>query len=279
MNLVSKNARPRGLGPPVYAAGVIAIALVNLALGAFDPTQPVPDFPERTILAYLASMFMLIAGLATVYRRTATRGAAALTVYFSFVVTLLMNGRVVVANYSVYGAYFGAIEGLALAAPAFIIFAGAAKLDPKTSDRCARVSRYTFGLCALFFGGAHFVYLDNTVSLVPQWLPPSPIFWAYATGFFHIAAGVALFTNIMARFAMVLLTTMYAAFTPLVHIPLLISDPSKHFFWTENALNVALVGCAWVIADSLRLPDAEPPGLQTWWPQRFWSSTTRRGIP
>jgi hypothetical protein len=44
---------------------------------------------------------------------------------------------------------------------------------------------------------------------------------------------------------------MYASFTPLVHIPLLLSEPSKHFFWTENVLNIALVGVAWIVADSL----------------------------
>jgi hypothetical protein len=44
---------------------------------------------------------------------------------------------------------------------------------------------------------------------------------------------------------------MYASFTPLVHIPTLFADPSSHWFWNENAVNLALVGAAWVIADSL----------------------------
>ena len=49
-----------------------------------------------------------------------------------------------------------------------------------------------FGVCALLFGGAHFFYLNLTVPLVPTWLPPTPTFWAYATGLGHIATGITL---------------------------------------------------------------------------------------
>jgi hypothetical protein len=44
---------------------------------------------------------------------------------------------------------------------------------------------------------------------------------------------------------------MYASFTLLVHGPMLIADPASHFIWTENAVNLALIGVAWVVADSL----------------------------
>jgi hypothetical protein len=43
---------------------------------------------------------------------------------------------------------------------------------------------------------------------------------------------------------------MYASFTFLVHVPLLLSDPQKHCFWTANDLNLVHTGAAWVIADS-----------------------------
>lgn len=238
-------------GSYVYAAGLIAISLVNLALGSFDPTQAVPEsFPARSFLAYAAALFLLLGGSALAWRRTTAISALALSIYDVLVITLLMNGHVIIDHYAEYGAYFGAVEGLALGAAALIIYASVAKLDSIAVERLFRTGRYTFGLCALFFGGAHFVYLNNTASLVPTWLPPSQAFWAYATGAFHITAGIALLTNVLARPAAILLTLMYGSFTPLVHLPLLLSDPSKHFFWTENALNLALVGCAWVVADS-----------------------------
>ena len=66
--------------------------------------------------------------------------------------------------------------------------------------------------------------------------------------------GQAQVEEVRARLAAILLTIMYACFTPLVHIPLLLSDPSSQFNWAENALNLALVGAAWVVADSLARP-------------------------
>jgi len=55
---------------------------------------------------------------------------------------------------------------------------------------------------------------------------------------------------VQARLAAILLTVMFAAFTPLVHVPMLLGDPSNHWFWNENAINIALTGAAWVVADS-----------------------------
>jgi len=69
---------------------------------------------------------------------------------------------------------------------------------------------------------------------------------------------------VQARLAAILLTVMYASFTPLVHVPLLLGDPSSHFNWSENALNLTLTGVAWVVADSLSRPSAEPVNVQNW---------------
>ena len=112
----------------------------------------------------------------------------------------------------------------------------------------------TFAVCALLFGGAHFFYMNLTIPYVPKWLPPSQAFWAYATGIGHIAAGVAILAGVRARVAAILLTAMYASFTPLVHLPMLLAKPSSHWIWSENALNLTLTGVAWVVADSLARP-------------------------
>ena len=61
--------------------------------------------------------------------------------------------------------------------------------------------------------------MNLTVPLVPGWLPPTREFWAYATGIGHIAAGLAILTGVQARLAAILLTVMFACFTPLVHVP------------------------------------------------------------
>jgi len=238
-----------------YGLGVMALAMVCLAWASFDPGQPVPkDFPGRTVLAYAAAAFMLIAGAAVEWRRTAAWGAAVLTTYYAFIVVILMNGRVVLAHYTEFGSYSGAAEQLAIAAGGLIVYSANAKIDPALASRLTRVGQLAFGVCALLFGGAHFFYMGLTAPLVPKWLPPTQEFWAYATGLGHIAAGIAILTGVRARLAAILLTVMYASFTPLVHLPMLLANPSSQWIWSENALNLALIGAAWVVADSLTRP-------------------------
>jgi uncharacterized membrane protein len=236
----------------VYGLGVISLALVSLAWGDFDPGQPVPkSFPDRTAFAYAAAAFIAIAGAAVMWRRTASWGAAALTAYYALIVVILMNGRVVLGNSVVYGAYSGTAEQLAIAAGGLIIYAATANIDAALAARLTRLGQLAFGVCALLFGGAHFVYMNLTAPLVPKFLPLGQEFWAYATGLAHIAAGLAILSGLQARLAAILLTVMFASFTPLVHLPMLLADPSNRGNWSENALNLALTGVAWVVADSL----------------------------
>jgi len=137
-----------------------------------------------------------------------------------------------------------------------IVYADSAKIDSASAARLTYTARFVFCLCALVFGTAHFVYMTLTAPIVPKWLPPTQEFWAYATGIGHIAAGVAILTGVRARLAAVLLTFMFVSFTVLVHVPMLLADPSNHWIWNENAVNIALIGAAWVVADSL----AKRPG-------------------
>lgn len=241
----------------VYGLGVIAIAVLCLVYGNFDPGQPVPkDFPARTALAYAAAVFMLVAGAAVEWRRTAASAAGALAVYFTLVVVILMNGPVIFAQYAEYGSYSGPAAQVAIAAGGLIVYAANARIDAALAARLTRIGQVAFGVCAVLFGGAHFFYMNLTAPLVPAWLPPNQEFWGYATGFAHIAAGLAIMSGIQARLAAILLSVMYASFTPLVHIPTIIADPSNHWFWSENAANLVLTGVAWVVADSLARPKA-----------------------
>ena len=240
------------IGWRVYGLGVMALALIALAFGDFDPGQPVPkDLPDRTVLAYAAAALMLIAGAAVEWRRTAAWGAAALAAYFAFIVVILMNGRVLLAHYTEYGAYSGPAAQLAVAAGGLIVFAANAMIDAALAQRLRHFGQLVFGFCAVLFGFAHFFYMNLTAPLVPTWLPPSQEFWGYATGFAHIAAGVAIFTGVQARLAAILLTVMYASFTPLVHVPMLLANQHSHFISSENAINIVLTGVAWIVADSL----------------------------
>jgi hypothetical protein len=57
------------------------------------------------------------------------------------------------------------------------------------------------------------------------------------------------------RLAAILLTAILVSFAQLVHAPMLLTDPSGRMNWTEAAVNLALVGVAWVVADSQALSE------------------------
>src|SRR3984957_16744953 len=135
------------LGWRVYGLGMIAMGLVCLAWGAFDPGQPAPkDLPDRTALAYAAAALMFVAGAAVEWRRTAAWGAAALTAYYGPVVVILMNGRVVLAHSTEFGAYSGLAEQLAIAAGGLIVYAATARIDAALAARLTRLGQLAFGV-------------------------------------------------------------------------------------------------------------------------------------
>jgi uncharacterized membrane protein YphA (DoxX/SURF4 family) len=273
-NLMATGKATMVFGWRVYGLGVMALGAVCLAWGKFDPGQPVPkSFPDRPALAYAAAAFMLVAGAAIEWRRTAAWAAAALTAYYTLVVVILMNGRLIFAHYAEFGTYSNIAEQIAIAAAGLIVYAVTARIDAPLAARLTRIGQMVFGVCALLFGGAHFFYMNLTAPLVPKWLPPGQEFWAYATGIGHVAAGIAILTGAQARLAAILLTAMYASFTPLVHVPIVLANPSIYFNWTENALNLALTGAAWVVADSLAQRRRKGSYSEAWSPPRATATT------
>jgi uncharacterized membrane protein len=239
-------------GRRVYGLGVMALGLVSLVFGAFDPGQPVPEnFPARMVLAYAAGVLMVVAAAAIEWRRTAAWGAAALTIYYTLFVVILMNGRLLLKNYAVLVTYEDLAIQLAIAAGGMVVYAGSAGIDAALAARLTRLGRLALGVCALVFGGAHFVYMKNTAPMVPQWLPPTQEFWGYATGVCFVAAGLAILTGVQARLAAILMTAMLASFGLLANGPVLLADHSSHWNWSESAVNLAVTGAAWVVADSL----------------------------
>jgi uncharacterized membrane protein YphA (DoxX/SURF4 family) len=241
-----------GFGWRVYGLGVMALGIACLAFGDFDSGQPVPEhFPARTALAHAAGVFMIVAAAAVEWRRTVAWGAAALTVYYALFVVILMNGRLLLTDYAVFVTYENIAIQLAIAVGGLIVFANTSGIDAALAARLTRLGQLTFGACALVFGGAHFVYMNLTAPLVPKWLPPGQEFWGYATGICFVAAGAAILSGVHARLAAILVTAMLASFALLVHEPMLLANHSSHFNWTESAENLAVIGVAWVVADSL----------------------------
>jgi uncharacterized membrane protein YphA (DoxX/SURF4 family) len=236
-----------------YGIGAIVLGITGLVWGDFAVVwQPSPNgYSGPKPLGYALALLPLLAGLSMQWQRGAFFGALALFVPYCVAIIFFDVPRGF-AQPAEFGAWYGVFENSALATPALIICMFYSRLEPATTKRLSRIARVIFGVCLVYFGLAHHFYLANTVSMVPAWLPPSQSFWAYATGAGHVAAGIAIISGVQARLAAVLLAAMFIVFTLLVHAPrVLITLPHNHFAWGENAVNIALIGAAWVVAASI----------------------------
>ena len=241
----------------IYGLGAIALGLTGLVWGDFAVVwQPAPNgYAGPTPLGYAVAVIPLLAGLAMQWQRAAFYAAAALFVLYCLAIIFFDSPRGF-AHPAEFGAWYGVLENSALAAAALIICTFYARIEAATAERLSRIARVVFGICLIYFGLAHHFFLANTVSYVPAWLPPGQTFWAYATGAGHILAGIALICGVYSRLGAMLLTAMFIIFTILVHVPrVLISLPHNHFAWGENAVNIALIGSAWVVAASIPTAD------------------------
>jgi len=252
VNTILDVAFARRVSVRIYGLGAVALGLVGLVWGDFAAVwQPVPNsIPGRTALAYAVAAALLLAGLAVQWQRTAGLGAFALTALYSLGIILLHVPRVI-AHPTVFVTWSGVAEQLALVAGGLVVYAYCAQLESAVAERMTKIGRLIFGVCLIVFGLAHLFYLAPTAELVPAWLPPGQLFWAYATAAAHFAAGIAILSGILARTAAILLTVMFVVFGVLVHAPTIIIDPHTHINWAANAINLALIGSAWVIAASI----------------------------
>jgi uncharacterized membrane protein YphA (DoxX/SURF4 family) len=240
------------LGYRVLGAGALFVGVVGLVFDDFALVwQPVPpDVPHRALLAYIVAALFVLAGAAVNWRRTAALGAAMIAILQALDV-LLLHGPRIIAHPDHFPPWSGAAEQLGITMGGIIAFTMVANMNAGVGERVARAARIVFGICAVEYGIVHFHYPVDTASFIPKWIPPGPMFWAYATGAAQVAAGLAFISGVQARLAGILLTVLYVLFSVFVHARLLATDPTSHMFWTMNAINILFVGTAWTIADSL----------------------------
>jgi uncharacterized membrane protein YphA (DoxX/SURF4 family) len=239
------------LGSHVYGLAAIALGLIGLVWGDFATVwQPVPaSAPHRMALAYIVAVCLLSGGVAMQWRRSAQSGVVVLVILY-FMSALLWVPRVV-GFPRMIGTWLGFAEQFALVIAGVIAYAFLAPDDPLWAVRTVRIGRFLFGMCVVTFGLAHFLALSETAGMVPAWLPPGQRFWAMATGTAHLLAGIAVLSGILAALASRLLTAMLITFGALVWAPSLFAHPGEHMVWAGNAINLALIGAAWVVADSI----------------------------
>ena len=238
------------LGIYVFAAGAIFLGVLGLVSGDFATQwQHVgPNLPFREPLAYLTAFIELAAGLALLWPRTARAGALTLTVVYSvFTLVWVPSALQNLGNYDSIGNVF---EEFSLVAGGLVL---CAIFSPVGSSMARRRPFFVllFGICPISFGIVHIIDMPGLLGWIPGWLPPTKMFWAYATTMGFFGAAVAILSGIMAPLAARLLTAEIVIFELLVWIPNLSAGPSNHFNWAGNAICIALAGASWVVSDSI----------------------------
>jgi uncharacterized membrane protein YphA (DoxX/SURF4 family) len=228
-----------------YALGAILLGAVGFWFQDFALTwQPVPaGVPWRVPLAYLSGM-ILIAGGATILSRKGERGGALLLAAFYGLWVVALHLPNAIAGFKHIGAWNGPAEFTFMTMGGVALFASSAGAKRGTLLMIARILA---GVSAIVFGFAHFNYIEFTGSMVPAWIPPNGVFWAWATGAGHLAAGLALVSGFQARLAGTLLAAMMASFVILLHIPRVIASPGLHVEWAMLAVATGLAGAAWLV--------------------------------
>jgi uncharacterized membrane protein YphA (DoxX/SURF4 family) len=238
------------LGLYVYAGAAIFLGLLGLVSGDFATGwQNVgPNVPLRAPLAYLTAVIELAGGIALLLPRTARAGALTLTIVYSvFTLIWVPKAFVNLGNYDPIGNVF---EEFSLVAAGLVLCAIFSSAD-STIARRRHVYVLLFGICPISFGIAHIIDMPGLLNWIPGWLPPTRMFWAYATTIGFFGAAVAILTGIMAPLAARLLTAEILIFELLVWIPNLYGGPNNHSKWAGNAICIALAGAAWVVSDSI----------------------------
>ena len=244
-----------------YGLGTALTGILDIAWGAFDAShQPIKslgkNLPGQQILAYVAGVWLIAAGLAILWRRSARIGAAASAIAYLIFATLwlpryyagihALGWRIDV----LLGVTFGLAQQLMLVAPAAILYASTASPDSPLQKRTAIAARWMLGLPPVLFGLFHLVGMRVFASIVPQWMGFG-YFWAGLTGIAFVLAGIAICSGRMDVLAARLLALMLLLFEGFVEIPPIFIRLHNQATWGAAVYNVTAIGACWIFAEYL----------------------------
>jgi uncharacterized membrane protein len=261
------------IGVYLYGLATVAFGIVDLVWGQFERShQPVQSLvehiPGRQFLAYIAAAWMIAAGLAILWRRSARTGAAASAIIYSIFAAcwlLRFYNAIHAAGWQVnilFGFLFSISQAVFLIVPGVILYVSTANNDRVSEERTAAAARWMLGLPPIFFGLAHLIGIRVFATIVPQWLPFGTA-WAALTGIAFILAGIAICLRKRDVLAARLLALMLLVFEFLVEIPPVFVRLHNQETWGAAVYNLVAIGALWIFAEfvvSRRQADSRKAG-------------------
>jgi uncharacterized membrane protein len=244
-----------------YGLGTVLTGVLDIAWGAFDGShQPIQSLgaslPAQHILACVAGVWLVAAGLALLWRRSARIGAAASAIaYLIFMALWLARYYAGIHAYGwriavLLGIYFGLAQQLMLVAPAAIVYVSTGAPDSRLQSRAAIAARWMLGLPPIVFGLFHLAAIHVFASIVPKWMGFGN-FWAVLTGIDFILAGISICSGRMDVLAARLLALMLLLFEGFVEIPPIFIRLHNEATWGAAVYNLAAIGACWIFVEFL----------------------------
>lgn len=251
----------------LFGIGSALAGLFDLIWGEFEPAhQPIQAWsdhiPGLSILARIAALWLILAGLALLFRPAARTGAAALAVLYGIFCLFPLPRLISAPHYLGYhpSVYIGVLVSVA---QQLILFIAALLLwlfltEPRRFPRSVVIlARTLFGLCCIDFAFGHFTGIAPTAAMIPSWIPFGGAFWTVLTGIGFLLAGLAFIAGILDVLAARLLGLMLLIFSLLVLAPRAFASPHNHVPWGSNAYNLTAVAAAWILSAWLSLSRAK----------------------
>jgi uncharacterized membrane protein len=277
MNEFAPSANSNPFAPSragVYVLGLATIVagMLDLIWGEFDAShQPIGalgNIPGRMIFAYITAAWLILAGAAILWRRTARAGALATAIVYlvfglfwlpRFYTVPHMLGFRLTLLVGLLGQVF---LQLMVVAGALVLYASLAPPASSWPQKVPVAARWTIGVGSLLCGVGHLIFVKAVAPMIPKWMPLGAPFWVVISGVAFLLAGLAILSGILNLLAAYLLALMLLVFEVAL-VPLVIANPHAHIAWGANAYNMAAVGAVWIFAASMASRHAKrEPAIQ-----------------
>lgn len=242
-----------------FALTMISLGIIGFIYGDFAVVWqhiPIDNLPGRSFIAYTCAAIELATGIGLLIPRMAKLSAAVLFVFLALWAVLLKLPAVVTMP-KMEAMWLGLGEIIVIMTGGWILFAMLANKGTTTRStfvigaKGIRNARLLFALSLPTIGLAHFAYTEQTVAIMPAWLP-FHVSWAYLTGAGSIAACLGILFAVYPRLAATLEAAMLGIITLVIWGPGLFATPRDRMQWTAFVISSAIACGAWVVADSYR---------------------------